>query len=44
MMRGTKYIWQHEGWPHIQWDDTRFSNILAEINHNLNSRTSIYIF
>lgn len=32
MMRGTKYIWQHEGWPHMQWDDTSFSNILAEIN------------
>ena len=32
MMRGTKYIWQQEGWPHMQWDDTSFSNILAEIN------------
>lgn len=32
MMRGFKYIWQQEGWPHMQWDDTSFSNILAEIN------------
>ena len=32
MMRGTKYIWQQEGWPRMQWDDTSFSNILAEIN------------
>ena len=27
MMRGTKYIWQQEGWPHMQWDDTVYTNL-----------------
>lgn len=28
----TKYIWQHEKWPHMTWSAERLSCILAEVN------------
>ena len=27
-----KYIWQHENWPKMYWDDSQFSELLAEVN------------
>ena len=27
-----KYIWQHEDWPKMYWDDSQFSELLADVN------------
>ena len=26
-----KYIWQHEDWPKMYWDDSQFSELLADV-------------